>query len=112
MKTNKKMRYLVYLIPLLVVMMVVAPMPVMSFAAQPTVNLGTTSSFAVLAGSTITNTGPTTIDGDIGLYPGTAFPGQADVTVIENGAVHLNDAIAAKAKDDLVTAYDDAAGRI
>jgi hypothetical protein len=87
--------------------------PAVGMAAQPTVNLGTTSSFAVLAGSTITNTGPTTINGDaggnVGLYPGTAFPGQADVTL--TGAVHLADDVARKAKDDLVTAYDDAAGR-
>ena len=88
-------------------------LPATGMAAQPTVNLGTTSNFAVLAGSTITNTGPTTVNGnaggDIGLYPGTAFPGQAQVTL--TGAVHLTDSVASIAKDDLVTAYNDAAGR-
>jgi len=87
--------------------------PAAGLAAQPTVNLGTTESFAVLAGTTITNTGPTTISGDfggdVGLYPGTDFPGQADVTI--SGATHINDAVAQVAKDDLVAAYDDAAGR-
>jgi uncharacterized repeat protein (TIGR01451 family) len=87
--------------------------PAVSMAAQPTVNLGSTSTFAILAGTTITNTGPTTINGsaggDVGLYPGTAFPGQADVTL--SGAVHLADTVASAAKDDLVAAYDDAAGR-
>jgi hypothetical protein len=84
-------------------------------ASQPTVNLGTTSSFAVLAGTTITNTGPTTINGsaggDVGLYPGTAFTGQASVTV--SGVVYINDSgsVALTAKNDLVAAYDDAAGR-
>src|SRR5665647_2927585 len=107
MKTLNRMRHMPLLLALLLVAMMAVP--AMSMAAQPTVNLGTTSSFAVLAGETITNTGPTTINGDVGLYPGTAFPGQASVTV--NGAVHLTDAVASKAKDDLVTAYNDAAGR-
>jgi len=88
-------------------------MPAAALAAQPTVNLGTTSGFAILAGTTITNTGPTTISGsvggNVGLYPGTEFPGQADVTV--SGEVHLADSVASVAKDDLVAAYDDAAGR-
>lgn len=88
-------------------------LPATSFAAQPTVDLGTTESFAVLAGTTITNTGPTTINGsaggDVGVSPGTAFTGEADVTL--SGAVHLNDAVAIQAQTDLVTAYNDAAGR-
>src|SRR5680860_631451 len=111
MKTLHKMRHVPLLLTLVVAVLLAVPAP--ALAAQPTVNLGTTSSFAVLAGSTITNTGPTTISGDaggdVGLYPGTSFPGQADVTL--SGTVHLADSVARVAKDDLVNAYDDAAGR-
>ena len=97
--------------PLLLALALVALMavPAMSLAAQPTVNLGTTASYAVLAGQTITNTGATTVTGDIGLFPGTAFTGQASVTI--NGAVNINNAAANQAQLDLVTAYNDAAGR-
>lgn len=95
-----------FLTALLAGMMV---LPAMSFAAQPTVNLGTTAGFAILAGETITNTGATTVNGDIGLAPGTDFPGQADITL--NGALHLADAVALQAQNDLVIAYADAAGR-
>jgi len=107
----KRMKFISLLLTLfLVVMMTV---PTTSMAAQPTVNLGTTSGFAVLAGSTITNTGATTINGsvggDIGLYPGTVFTGQANVST--SGTVHVADPVAIAAKDDLVTAYNDAAGR-
>ena len=111
MKTLKEMRHVPLLLTLLLAFLLAVPATAM--AAQPTVNLGTTSSFAVLAGSTITNTGPTTINGDaggnVGLYPGTSFTGQAQVTL--SGTVHLADSVARVAKDDLVTAYDDAAGR-
>lgn len=112
MKTLKKMQFISLLLTLsLLIMMAV---PAMSIAAQPPVNLGTTSSFAVLAGSTITNTGATTINGDaggdVGLSPGTAFVGQAGVTM--TGTAHLADAAAVLAKTDLVTAYNDAAGRV
>jgi Ice-binding-like len=47
--------------------------------------------------------------GDVGLHPGTAFTDQSGVTI--SGAVHLTDAVALKAKNDLIIAYDDAAGR-
>jgi len=94
---------------LLAVMMVIMAVSTTSMAEQATVDLGSTANFAVLAGTTITNTGPTTITGDIGLYPGTAFTGEADVTL--NGTTHINDDVARVAKDDLVTAYNDAAGR-
>lgn len=77
-------------------------------AAQVTVGLGTAGNFAVLAGETITNTGPTTITGDVGLHPGSSVTGFDSVTL--NGASHLADAVAQQAKVDLVTAYDQAAG--
>jgi len=112
MKTPKKMQSISLLLTLFLAVMMAAPTS--SMAAQPTVDLGTTSTFAVLAGSTITNTGTTTISGtvggDVGLYPGTEFTGRSSV-VLAGGSVHLADAVAIKAKDDLVTAYDDAAGR-
>lgn len=79
-------------------------------AAPPPVLLGTAASFAVLAGQTVTNTGPSVISGDIGVSPGssiTGFPPGVQV----NGVMHVTDAVAAQAQIDLVTAYNDAAGR-
>jgi len=78
-------------------------------AAQAPVALGTTASFAVLAGSMVSNTGPSVINGDLGVSPGTAVTGFPPGLV--NGVTHSADAVAAQAQADLVTAYDDAAGR-
>lgn len=78
-------------------------------AGPTTVGLGTTTSFAVLAGSGITNTGPTTINGDVGTYPTTTQTGFGSVTL--NGTNHNGDSVTQGAKTDLVTAYNDAAGR-
>ncbi|WP_440074389.1 ice-binding family protein, partial [Streptosporangium sp. OZ121] len=71
--------------------------------------LGTAGAFAVLAGSTVTNTGATVVTGGLGLSPGTAVTGFPPGTV--NGAIHAADAVAAQAKVDLVAAYNDAASR-
>ena len=80
-----------------------------SLAEEHPVGLGTADSFAVLAGETITNSGPTTITGDVGLHPGTAVTGDDEWTL--DGSLHETDAVAEEAKVDLVTAYNDAAGR-
>jgi hypothetical protein len=76
-------------------------------AANPPVQLGSDASFSVLAGSTVTNTGPTTMFGDLGLDPGSAVTGAPHTL----GAMHIDDGVAIQAKTDLVTGYNDAAGR-
>jgi hypothetical protein len=78
-------------------------------AATPTVSLGTAASFSVLAGSTVTNTGPTTINRSLGLSPGTAVTGFPPGQV--SGLIHAADTVALKAKLDLDAAYIDAAAR-
>jgi hypothetical protein len=76
-------------------------------AAQPPVGLGTADSFAVLAGQTVTNTGPSAITGNVGVVPGTAVTGLVAVT----GTIHAGDAVAGRAQSDLTAAYNDAAAR-
>ena len=77
---------------------------------QATVDLGAAASFAVLAGTTVTSIGGTTVNGDLGVSPGTAVTGFPPGTVV-NGAIHAGDATAAAAESALTTAYNDAASR-
>ncbi|MGW7103019.1 ice-binding family protein [Streptomyces sp. NPDC054838] len=90
---------------------VVAVTPTRAHAIATPVPLGTAASFAVLAGSEITNTGPTVITGDLGVSPGTAISGFPPGIV--NGTVHSGpvDPVGLQAKSDLVVAYDNAAGQ-
>ena len=78
-------------------------------AGQVPVNLRSAGSFAVLAATTITTTSGTTINGNVGLSPGSEFVKPAGVIV--NGDIHLADPIASQAQGDLTTAYNNAAGR-
>src|ERR1017187_867410 len=78
--------------------------------AQLPVTLGSAGTFTVLAGSTVTNTGFTTVVGDVGLSPGSAVTGFPPGT-ITGGALHINDGAAVAAQAALSTAYGDAAGR-
>jgi hypothetical protein len=77
-------------------------------AAQAPINLGTAASFSVLAGAGISNTGPTTIAGDVGTFPTPAETGFGTITL--GGANHDGDAVTQQAKTDLTTAYNTAAG--
>lgn len=84
-------------------------MPAITTAATPVVRQGTTTTYGVLAATTITNTGNTNISGsagsDIGLAPGTSFTG-SDL-VIRFGADNIANDAATTAQTDLVTAFND-----
>ncbi|MDW7740265.1 MAG: ice-binding family protein [Bacillota bacterium] len=97
-----------------------------SLAAQDTVELGTAKNFGVLAGSAITNTGPTWIEGtaggDVGLSSATGAAITGLTTVNADGTIYTVDAagpagsvmnfsLLTTAKDDLITAYNDAVDR-
>ena len=78
-----------------------------SAAAVP-VPLGTATSFAVIAGTTVTSATPSTVSGDIGLSPGTSVTG---AFVQTNGTQHVNDTLAQNAQTDLTAAYLNAAAQ-
>jgi len=74
------------------------------------VDLGTSAAFGVLGAGTVTNTGPSVINGDIGVSPGTAITGFAGAPGgIYTGALHQTDATAGGAQSDVTTAYNTAA---
>jgi LPXTG-motif cell wall-anchored protein len=82
-------------------------------ANQDTVDLGTASTYAVLAGTTVTNTGATIFSGgagsNLGLSPGTSITGETTIT--KTVVTNIANPAAVKAQEDLVDAYNDAAGR-
>ena len=78
-------------------------------AAEAPVGLGTAAGFSVLAGTGVTNTGPTRLTGALGTCPTLAVTGFPPGVV--NGATHAADAVCLQAQTDLTTAYNDAAGR-
>ena len=80
MKNLIKMKALSVILAMLLIFLAVPAR--VSAASQQPVDLGSASTFAVLAGETVTNTGATTISGslpegggNVGVYPGTTFPG-------------------------------------
>ena len=68
--------------------------------------LGTAEEFGVLAGTTVTNTGPSVIMGNIGVSPGSAIVGFPPGIVVPPGTIHAGNAVAAQAQVDLTTAYN------
>ena len=72
------------------------------------VDLGSLQAFAIFAGTTVTNTGPTMLNGDVGVSPGTAITGLGSVVL--NGTVHAGDAVAQQAAADWSTAFGSGMG--
>jgi hypothetical protein len=72
--------------------------------------LGTAESFAVLGGSAVTNTGPTTVTRNLGVSPGSAVTGFPPGIVV-GGSIHAADAVASQAQSDVTTAYNVLAGQ-
>jgi hypothetical protein len=72
--------------------------------------LGTAQSFAVLGGSTVTNTGATTVHGNLGVDPGLAVTGFPP-GLVTGGTIHAGDAVALQAQNDTTTAYNALAGQ-
>jgi hypothetical protein len=82
--------------------------PVAAQAVAVTPPLGTAANFAVLGATTVTNTGPSVITGDVGVSPGMSVVGFPPGTV--NGTVHAGGPVATQAQSDVATAYGFAAG--
>jgi len=76
-------------------------------ADQARVLHGSAGKFAVLAATTVTSSGATTVNGQVGVSPGTAVTGSLRVS----GLIHAGDRMAAVAQSALTSAYTDAAGR-
>jgi hypothetical protein len=76
-------------------------------AAQAPISLGAAAKFAVLAATTVTGSGATTVNGNLGVSPGTKVTGSLKVS----GMIHAGGPTAAQAQGDLTAAYNDAAGR-
>ena len=115
MKTQNRIRRTsISVAVLLAVLLVLSASNAAIVTSIPTVDLGTSAAFAVLAGSTVTNTGSSliggSVGGNVGVWPGTAIVGFPP-GVISDGVEHAGDATAQQAQTDLTAAYLDAAGR-
>ncbi len=84
-----------------------------SSAWAQNINLGTAANFGLLAGSEVTNTGPTVVTGNVGVWPGTSITGFPPGSIVPGtGFKHHADPVAQAAQSDLTTAYNDAATRV
>ncbi len=95
---------------MLLVGLLVAVTPGMRASAETAPTLGTAQSYAVLGASTVTNTGPSLITGDLGVSPGTAVTGFPP-GLVAGGSIHAADAVALQAQTDATTAYGQLAGQ-
>ncbi len=95
------------LLPLSLAAIVAVVTPLSALAATDP-GLGTAGNFAVLAGTTVTNTGPSWITGLLGVAPGSAVTGFPPGT---SGVQHKGDSVATTAETNLTAAYTNAAAQ-
>ena len=81
--------------------------PAVGATAPP---LGAAASFSVLGSSTVTNTGPTVVTGDLGVSAGSAVTGFPPGSVV-GGSIHAADVLAAQAQNAAITAYNNLAAQ-
>src|SRR5579862_3011049 len=74
------------------------------------IDLRSARTFAVLAGSTATSTGPTHIKGNVGIFPGTAITGFPPGVI--SGRLYAGGPTAQRAEMDLTSAYNAAMARV
>jgi hypothetical protein len=82
-----------------------------SGAIVSTVPLGTSGDFSVLAGSTVTNTGVSSFQQSVGVWPGTVITNVPPGMVIPPGTIEAGTPVAQQAQSDLTVAYNNAALR-
>ncbi len=80
-------------------------------AIVPTITMGTADDYSVLAGTTVTNTGLSVLEQNLGVSPGTAVTGFPPGVVTPPATIESNTATAVAAQLDLAAAYDEAAAR-
>jgi len=114
----RKQMYLTISIILVLSLFVVGPSS-SAFASRLNAtapNLGDVASYSVLAGSIVTNTGPTTVQGDLGVSPGIGEPphvsGFPPGTVGPPGVIHDADSHAAAAQAANTAAYGQLSGQL
>ena len=95
------------LLPLFVAILVGAIGPLTALAATDP-GLASAGNFAVLAGTTVTNTGPSWITGLLGVAPGSAVTGFPPG---KSGVQHKGDSVATTAQTNLTAAYTNAAAQ-
>ncbi len=98
------MKNILVLLLMLVTQFLFLPVPQAQAATSPT--LGTAAAYSVLAGSQVTNTGATTISGNVGISPGTVPPNYTGFgTVSLGGSIHDADGAALIAMNDRNAAF-------
>ncbi|MFN2315505.1 MAG: ice-binding family protein [Gemmatimonadales bacterium] len=81
---------------------------IVTATAAPGPSLGTAQTYGILAGSTVTCVTGGTINASVAVSPGSTLTGFPPCTI--SGTTNLGDAVAATAKNDLTTAYNELAG--